>query len=156
MYEIKILYRCNECNTVFGKTLEWNKKYTEYITCPFCNDTDCDEIIQCSICGDYKDESLTYGGICFDCARDEYTSSLGLEFVDKYKKEFYLQWLWGIEKCDEDIESELIRVLRRDMLEYMVNYERIIKEFCFEDMYDWIDFINMKKKERSMCEKKAI
>lgn len=93
-------------------------------------------------------KEIEYEGICADCAEEAYTDRLGLKFVEENRC-FYL-YFYGVELADRDLRDKLINILERefllsiDMDNDSNGHLKILKEFCLDDMYDWISFLGKK------------
>lgn len=143
------MYLC-ECGKLFEEPCELKEDTGEiFAVCPSCRETSFEEVKECELCGEYF-EQFNYNKICDDCAEDEYTTRLGLKFIDKYKVEFFIGYLYGIEKYDRDKEEELLKVLESEFYSNLIfnndnildeEKEEQIKEFSLSDWVNWVDFL---------------
>jgi len=137
--------RCMYCECIFNKVEVIKTNLGDMSVCPACGSTDYEEAFKCSICGSYKFGEDICKDICYKCARAEYTDRRGLEFIDNHK-EFYLEHR-GIYEVESEEEAGLIEDLRElylsriDMDNDCNKQLKHLKEYIFEDMDSWIEFL---------------
>lgn len=94
-------------------------------------------------------KEIDYKNICVECAEELYTDRRGLKFIEEENRSFYL-YFYGVELADRDLRDKLINILERefllsiDMDNDSNGHLKILKEFCLDDMYDWISFLGKK------------
>jgi DNA-directed RNA polymerase subunit RPC12/RpoP len=139
-------YRCEECGRIFNKPVEIQEEHGEvFVVCPTCLSTDYCNVFKCSLCDRYITYDEIHKDICYECATKEYADRLGLKFIE-VNKDFYLDF-YGVEKVDKDLKSNLIEILEKDFLS-KVDMDtdwnkqlKSVKEYCLEDIDDWIEFL---------------
>lgn len=86
-----------------------------------------------------------YKHMCVECAEEAYTDRLGLKFVEENRC-FYL-YFYGIEQVDRELRDKLIIILEKEFLNSIDmdndsnGHLKILKEYCLDDMQDWIGFL---------------
>jgi hypothetical protein len=142
----KVMYKCEEGHIfVFPKVLQ-EPHGEEHLGCPECQNN-YEEVFKCRICGEWHEKYYINKTICHECAEKLYTDRLGLKFVDKHKREFYLGCLNGIDKVYEEKETDLIKIIEKDFLEHIDMDNdwngnlKEVKDFCMEDIDLFIDFL---------------
>ena len=87
--------------------------------------------------------------ICIKCAEEAYSDRRGLKFVEEEDRSFYL-YFYGVELADSDLRDKLIDILEKefllsiDMDNDSNGHLKILKEYCLDDMFDWIKFLEKK------------
>jgi homoserine acetyltransferase len=87
--------------------------------------------------------------ICIKCAEESYLDRRGLKFVEEEDRNFYL-YFYGVKKVDRELREKLIDILEKefllsiDMDNDSNGYLKILKEYCLDDMFDWIKFLEKK------------
>lgn len=87
--------------------------------------------------------------ICIKCAEESYLDRRGLRFVEEEDRNFYL-YFYGVELVDRELREKLIDILEKefllsiDMDNDSNGYLKILKEYCLDDMFDWIKFLEKK------------
>jgi DNA-directed RNA polymerase subunit RPC12/RpoP len=151
--------RCLECGSEFEKPRQYNIGFNEFICCPYCGDSDFEEIFKCDECGEwfYGEDIMIHHHHCYDCATKVYTTDLGIEFIlssKEIKQNFFLFWVWELPYSykDNELKDNLVKVLESNYL--VLPLERIkeieIKAFTLmENIDSWIEFFE-KQKERKI------
>jgi hypothetical protein len=141
------MYKCDE-----GHVFEEHKTYIEpheeeLRCCPVCGSEDYEMAFNCFVCGKWMRIHDIRKNICYECAEGKYTNRLGLKFIDKHKRDFFLGCLNGIDKMYKEKEDDLIAIIEKDFLEHIdmdTDWNGNLKEvknFCMEDVDLWIDFL---------------
>jgi len=133
------------CECIFNKVEVIKEDTGDINVCPACQSLDYEEAFKCSICGSYKFGEDICKDICYKCARAEYTDRRGLKFIDNHK-EFYLahRGICEVEKEEKDSLIEDLRKLyldRVDMDNDCNKQLKHLKEYVFEDIDSWIEFL---------------
>ena len=103
---------------------------------------------RCRVCGDdFEYDELTYG-VCAECYEEFINDEeLMLAYVDKHEYEFYADYCFNVNR---DCYVETIKILRAKIegdiklkMPYALTY---LRDFCHNDMSDYIDFCVKKTK----------
>lgn len=107
-----------------------------------------DEVI-CESCGGTFDESddIVYRGMCQECAENEYTDELGLEYIGNSPADFYSKhWkidLTGKPTLCDILHDNFVKAVTADIELGRTGAEReALKDYCVnDDIKSWIDFL---------------
>lgn len=78
----------------------------------------------CRICKREFDHEDLYNGLCERCSKEQYTKWLGIEF----RLQYFAEWI------DYSCGVEVGTLTKAEE-------EQLIKDFCFEDMDRWGEFL---------------
>lgn len=133
------MYKCLDCGRLFEEPAVWSEE--EPKGCPECGGT-YGEAYQCVDCQEwYTADEAYYAGYCYNCAKQQYSKDLGLEYVAKDPYDFYCKYIWGVDNQD----PELMRILKEAFLSYWTaDKEELLREYCLEEMEYWIEYLQEK------------
>lgn len=98
---------------------------------------------------EYNENTKTLDGWCYECAKEAFNVELGMEYLEKNleDKEFYVDFYFN-SNC-LDASNSLIGLCKQSFIDSYNdkskkpwNPEEIMKEYIFNDMVGWIDFLN--------------
>lgn len=133
-----------KCETCENKRCEYIEEpdgtHSEDMTCEeWCEEP------KCLFCGERYENG--YDGVCYECAKGEYTDELGIQFVTDMKCEPDLcEAFYEVRKGANGAVDILLGRFFTDVrasrsLGIESKTRKALKEFCFEDIDAWIGFL---------------
>lgn len=140
-------YICFQCGHTFGPE-EIVEKYYDRATgtyereeCPNCGSDEIEEGMECCVCGEVHIEENMIGQVCNDCLNKSVTFGNALRYGKERKQDVelhgFLTWCYA----PDEIESILLKHLQTESHEWR---QRMAREYCTDDKYDFADFLEEK------------
>ena len=153
------MFICLDCGRLVddNEVATWTEPHGEQMEgCPYCYGA-LEEAHQCHICGEYFHEEDLMSDICEDCAKKDFEYETALKYLVETSRlrEFFLVWYWQVASDvtdDENAEFDntLISIfnakVQEDKLTFTTAFYSRLKEYIFDDMYDWTEFLEKEVK----------
>jgi hypothetical protein len=147
-----------ECKNELVGSFWGDPAYEEHAICPYCGEEDdIEERIDCAICGEEFSEEDLLNGICKSCSQKDFEYETALKYLvetDRLRS-FFLEWYWEVsEKVNDNESAEFDELLvsvfnskvREDKETNRTVFYSLLKEYIFNDIYDWTEFLEKEAK----------
>lgn len=142
------MYKCLHCGHEFE---EIDRRHYDRGTgvweeyCPNCGSEDFEECFKCAVCDEnFVEEEMIGCHVCKDCLDKSVTFvnalRYGKERTESVEINGFLAWCFS----PEQIESILLKNLQTESQDWR---QRMTREFCTDDKYDFADFLSEKGAE---------
>ena len=161
------MYKCRDCERLFeeGEEIKMvethgleGPPYEVWYACPHCHSNDFEETEMCNECHSDEFSEDIYEGLCEDCAKNAITYELALEYIKETSSlaEFFLCFYYGtsdnVVEINSSLENELEKIYWAKIDADKQSYKNIffddVKEYIFDDLYNWAVFLKKRKEDK--------
>lgn len=148
------MFICLDCGRLVddNEVAIWTEPHGEQVEgCPYC----CGglaEAHRCIICEEYHTEEELTNGICEHCEKNDFEYETALKYLVETGRlrEFFLVWYWQVasdvtDDENQEFDNTLISIfnakVQEDKLTFTTAFYSRLKEYIFDDIYDWTEFL---------------